>query len=78
MKNNKKILQCHADMINEENIFDDNKLHKCCKLNLAQYEKKMGQMSLEELQSLAQELGLIPIDNRDLLIKSIKREFKNL
>ena len=42
----------------------------------AKYEDKIGDMTLEELQDLAAEMGLVPVDNRNSLIRAIKKEFK--
>lgn len=49
------------------------------KVSLAyQYEDKLGRMELSDLQVLASDMGIVPIDNRDSLIKLIKKEFKKI
>ncbi len=68
----------HGQLINDE----PSKLELSCSsgrknLSLAKkYENKLNSLTLEELQDLAEEVGLIPIDNRDFLIKSLKKELK--
>lgn len=42
----------------------------------AKYEDQLSEMDLDDLQELAGNLGLVPLDNRDSLIKSIRKEFK--
>jgi hypothetical protein len=38
--------------------------------------KNLEKMSLPELQAIAEDLGLVPSDNKSLLVKAIKRELK--
>lgn len=79
---NKKSLKNFKQTIGQiitEDITELDKLTKqeSHKISLAsKYEDKIGSMDLESLKDLAEELGLIPIDNRDSLIKLIKKEFK--
>lgn len=42
----------------------------------AKYEDKLSELELDDLQELAGDLGIALTDNRDSLIKAIKREFK--
>ncbi len=57
-----------------DTIFGRGESHK---ISLAsQYEDKLSLMELEDLKDLAGQLNIIPIDNRDSLIKLIKKEFK--
>ncbi len=44
----------------------------------AKYQDKLGSLTLEELKEIAAECGLLPVDNRDLLIKSLRKEFKKV
>ena len=74
MKKNLKIT--HGALINEDeldNLFD-NKNHKTSLA--AEYESKLKDMSLEDLKAFAEDLGLLPIDNKNLLVKTIKKELK--
>lgn len=76
---NKKIKATHgALLVDEQNsVLEDVFTKSNHRISLAEkYKDKLGNMSLEELQELALEIGIMPIDNRDLLIKSLKRELK--
>lgn len=70
----KKIKQTHGAIINEDN---KSKIHECFaneEINIA--DKNLDKLSLEELQSMADKLGLMPVDNRNILIRSIKNALK--
>lgn len=73
-----KFKEITGEVITDEPSELENQSHKTNhKVSLAsQYKEKLSEMTLEDLQSLASELGLIPLDNRDALIKSIKKEFR--
>ena len=43
----------------------------------SQYRDKLKTLTLTELQTIAEEIGIIPINNKELLIKNINKEFKN-
>lgn len=79
MKNKLKAFkQTHGAIIAEEpTVLDNMNKQLSHRISLAaQYEDKLSKMELEDLQNLASEMGLVPLDNRDVLIKSIKKEFK--
>lgn len=79
---NKKSLKNFKQTIGQiitEDITELDRINKrpSHKISLAaKYEDKLSEMDLDDLQELAGNLGLIPIDNRDSLIKLIKKEFK--
>jgi len=77
-KSLKNLKQITGEIIGEE-LTELDKINKIPshKVSLAaKYEDKLNLMEIDDLKSLASEMGLIPIDNRDSLIKSIKKEFK--
>lgn len=75
----KKLKQTHGAILNEEDdVINSFKPRPKNKFNVAhKFKEKLGSMTLDELQSIAEEMNIIPIDNRDLLIASIKKELKN-
>jgi hypothetical protein len=71
--------QSRGDIITDEpsNLDTLNK-SQSHKISLAaQYLEKLSTLDLDDLQNLALELGIAGTDNRDSLIKAIKRALKN-
>jgi len=77
-KSFKHLKQTHGAIISDvPSVFDVLTKEESHRISLAaQFQEKLGNMTLEELHVLAEDMGIIPIDNRDLLIKTIKKEFK--
>jgi len=78
-KSLKNLHQAHGKIVSEEitgldQIFNKESSYKTSLA--AKYQDKIGSMTLEELKDIAGELGVIPVDNRDSLIKMIRKEFK--
>ena len=74
----KKFIEVRGDIIAEEpGQLEQLSKQNSHKISLAtQYEDKLSEMDLDDLQSLASELNLALTDNRDSLIKAIRKEFK--
>lgn len=80
MKKNKlnQFSQTHGAIITDE-LTDLDKINKkpSHQISLAaKYEDQLSEMDLDDLKELARQLNIIPLDNKDVLIKSIKKEFK--
>jgi hypothetical protein len=77
-KSFKSLKESRGDIIND-NIGQLEQLSKTDshKISLAaQYEDKLSNLELEDLKELARELGIALGDNREILIKAIRKEFK--
>jgi hypothetical protein len=73
----KNLKQAHGKIEDsDEDIMEDSFSKKQRKFDLLQYKQKLNSLSLEELKALSSENGLIPIDNKDDLIKSLVKFFK--
>jgi len=59
-----------------DQIFGDTGISKYKTLDLSEYEKSLGEMSLSDLQNHALKLGLVPIDNAQMLKKRLIVAFK--
>ena len=77
-KSLKNLKSVRGDVITEE-LGELDKLSKqeSHKISLAaKYEDQLSKMDLDDLQQLAGELNIALTDNRDALIKAIRKEFK--
>lgn len=70
----KKIHQIHGAVLTEEESILDN--FSSSKISTAN-KKELENMSLKDLQSYAEDLHLIPEDDRNSLIIAIKKALKN-
>lgn len=59
-----------------DQIWGDDGSHKYNTLNERAYRDSLSKMSLTDLQSHSQKLGLVPVDNREMLTGRLMREFR--
>lgn len=59
-----------------DQIFGDTGITKYKTLDLSEYETSLGEMNLSDLQNHALKLGLVPIDNAQMLKKRLVVAFK--
>jgi len=68
----------HEDIRNLEKMLNPKGVYNPFKASTSEdFEKKMADMSLPELQSMAVETGVFPSGNRTTLKNKLKKEFKN-
>ena len=60
-----------------DQIWGDTGLSKYNTLEESEYEDSLGEMNKSDLQTHATQVGIIPIDNRDMLTQRLVREFRN-
>lgn len=80
-KKMKELTQTHGKLEEYEHksldqILGDDGSSKYKTLNLDKYVAYLNDLNKSDLQSHAATIGLLPIDNRDLLCKRLVREFK--
>lgn len=73
----KNIKQTHGAFISDEDslldeIFNIKENKKTAKASKSHYD--LESLSLSELQDMAREIGIVPVDNKKLLIKSLRKE----
>ena len=59
-----------------DQIWGDTGISKYGTLNEEEYEKRLKEMNRTDVHSHASKVGIIPIDNRDMLQQRLIREFK--
>jgi len=71
--------QAHGKLENKaitlDQIWGDDGKRKYGTLNLAEYESTLREYNKSDLQNHAIKIGLVPIDDRETLIKRLKTEF---
>jgi len=79
MPKKKIIYQTHGKVENPitlDQIWGDTGITKYGTLNLEEYEKKINDFNKSDLQTHATQVGLIPVDNREILLARLLSEFK--
>ena len=59
-----------------DQIWGDTGISKYGTLNEDEYEKRLKEMNRTDVHSHASKVGIIPVDNRDMLHQRLMREFK--
>jgi len=60
-----------------DQIWGDTGHSKYNTLEESEYEDSLGEMNKSDLQTHATQVGIIPVDNRDMLAQRLIREFRN-
>ena len=79
----KEMIQTHAMEENEsyekttlDQVWGDTGSNKYGTLNAEDYSNKISSMNRSDLHSHSVTVGILPIDNRELLVSRLKREFR--
>jgi hypothetical protein len=81
VKNISELSQTHGKLEEKEyktldQIWGDDGIRKYKTLDEVQYVASLKEMNKSDLQAHASKFGLIPVDDRETLIKRLTREFK--
>jgi hypothetical protein len=60
-----------------DQVWGDTGHSKYSTLEESEYEDSLGEMNKSDLQTHATQVGIIPVDNRDMLTQRLVREFRN-
>jgi hypothetical protein len=60
-----------------DQIMGDTGIGKYGTMNESDYEQKLTEMNKSDLYAHASQVGIMPIDSRDRLVKNLLRQFKN-
>ena len=79
VKNLKSIKQTHAKIETQpttlDQIWGDEGLDKYGTMNFKDYENSLQEFNISDLQAHASKVGIIPIENRKMLVDRLLKEF---